>query len=69
VTQRAVLGFHAGWIDDNMGKRPTSAEGTRLLFELYPPTIRSWINNHGGLGARMILLRGRELSNLYPRCK
>ena len=69
VTQRAVLGFHAGWIDDNMGKRPTSAEGTRLLFELYPPTIRSWINSHGGLGARMILLRGRELSNLYPRCK
>jgi hypothetical protein len=56
-------------VDDNMGKRPTSAEGTRLLFELYPPTIRSWINSHGGLGARMILLRGRELSNLYPRCK
>jgi hypothetical protein len=69
VTLGATLGFHGGWIDDNMGKRPTSAEGTRLLFELYPPTIRSWIDNHGGLGARVILLRGRELANLYPRCK
>lgn len=69
VTERAALGFHAGWIDDQMGMRPTSAEGTRLLFELYPPTIRSWINHHGGLGVHMIVLRGRELANLYPRCE
>ena len=69
VTERAALGFHAGWIDDQKGMRPTSAEGTRLLFELYPPTIRSWINNHGGLGVQMIVLRGRELANLYPRCE
>jgi hypothetical protein len=69
VTQRAVLGFHAGWIDDQTGKRPTSAEGTRLLFELYPPAIRSWITNHGGLDARTILLKGRELMAFYPLCK
>ena len=32
MTERATLGFHGGWIDDNMGKRPTSAEGTRCYL-------------------------------------
>jgi hypothetical protein len=69
VTQRAVLGFHAGWIGDQTGKRSTSAEGTSLLFELYPPAIRRWITSHGGLGARTILLKGRELTAFYPLCE
>jgi hypothetical protein len=69
VTRRAVLGFHASWIDDQTGNRPTTAEGTQTLFELYPPTIRRWINNQGGLGARMIYLKGRELAAFYPLCK
>jgi hypothetical protein len=69
VTQRAVLGFHAGWIDDQMGGRSTSTEGTNMLFELYPPTIRNWITNHGGLSSRMMLLKGRELRSLYSLCE
>jgi hypothetical protein len=69
VTRRAVLGFHAGWVDDRNGNQVTSAEGTRALFELYPPTIRSWINEHGGLGTRTILLKGRELVGFYPLCE
>jgi hypothetical protein len=69
VTQRAVLGFHAGWIDDQMGGRSTSTEGTNMLFELYPPTIRNWITNHGGLGTRMMLLKGRELRSFYALCE
>jgi len=69
VTQRAVLGFHAGWIDDQTGRQPTSIEGTSLLFELYPATIRRWITDHGGLGTRMILLQGRELMTFYPPCQ
>jgi len=69
VTQRAVLGFHAGWIDDQTGGRSTSAEGTSMLFELYPPSIRSWITNHGGLSTRMMLLKGRELRSFYSRCE
>ena len=64
-----MLGFHAGWIDDQNGKRITSAEGTRLLFELYPPTIRRWIDEHGGLGIRAIFLQGRELEAFYPLCQ
>jgi len=69
VTQRAVLGFHAGWIDDQTGRQPTSKEGTNLLFELYPAIIRRWITDHGGLGTRMILLQGRELMTFYPPCQ
>jgi hypothetical protein len=69
VTRRAVLGFHAGWVDDHNGNPVTSAEGTRMLFELYPPEIRNWINDHGGLRSRVILLKGRELMDFYPRCE
>src|SRR6266852_6411610 len=57
ITQRAVLGFHAGWVDGQTGQRVISAEGTRLLYQLYPQTIRRWIVGHGGLGARTIVLK------------
>jgi hypothetical protein len=68
VTRRAVLGFHAGWVDDETGNRATSAEGTRVLLELYPPAIRSWISSHGGLRSRIIRLQGRELAGFYAPC-
>ena len=69
VTERAKLGFHAGWIDDQNGKRATSIEGTRLLYQMYPREIRSWISLHGGLGTQTLILRGRELMAVYPICK
>jgi hypothetical protein len=69
ITERAVLGFHASWVDDKTGKQVISAEFTRALFEQYPPTIRSWITKRGGLGARTILLKGRELAAFYPLCE
>jgi len=34
----------------------------------YPEGIRTWIARHGGLTRKLILLRGRELTALYPRC-
>ena len=67
VTERAVLGFHAGWISDENGNQVTSAEGTRILYELNPAAIR--IDDHGGLGARIILLKGRELTTIYRLSK
>jgi hypothetical protein len=69
VTRRAVLGFHAGWVEGQNGSVVVTAEGTRLLIELYPPMIRSWINEHGGLSTRVILLKGRELAGFYPLCQ
>jgi len=68
ITERAVLGFHAGWIDQT-GKQVISSEGTRLLFELYPARIRSWISKHGGLRASTLILKGRELASFYSPCE
>jgi hypothetical protein len=69
ITQRAELGFHAGWVDGQPGGRITSAEGTRMLYQLYPPMIRGWISKHGGLGVDTIVLKGRDLAAFYSPCK
>ncbi len=68
VTPRAALGFHAAW-DPGAGGRPvTNPEATRMLYEMYPSSIRRWISRRGGLKPRMIFLRGRELANMYRPC-
>ena len=68
VTSRASLGFHAAW-DFGAGGRPvTNREATRMLYDMYPASIRSWISRRGGLKPRMIFLRGRELANMYRPC-
>ena len=46
---------------------PTRA-GTRLVMRLYPPEIRAWINQHGGLTPHLITMRGPDLAALYPSC-
>src|SRR5215212_4356733 len=53
VTRRAVLGFQA----------------SRAVQEAYPAPVRDWISRHGGLTSRLLLLRGRELAAIYPRCR
>jgi len=68
VTSRASLGFHAAW-DFGAGGRPvTNREATRMLYDMYPASIRSWISRRGGLKPRMIFLRGRELASMYRPC-
>jgi hypothetical protein len=69
ITERAVLGFHAGWFENKAGARVTSPTGTRVLYEMYPPTIRNWIARKGGLGTRTLVLEGRELAAIYRYCK
>ncbi len=68
VTPRANFGFHAAWNFAPGGSTVISREGTRLLWEVYPARVRQWITRHGGLTPRMIFLRGRELSAMYPTC-
>jgi hypothetical protein len=68
VTSRANLGFHAAWDLAPGGRSVYSAEGTRLLWEIYPNNIRSWIKSKGGLTPRMIFLRGKELASMYATC-
>jgi hypothetical protein len=69
VTSRAVLGFHAPlWIDQQGRQYAASESTTRVVASTYPAEVRSWIESRGGLKAKPIFLRGRELAALYPRC-
>jgi hypothetical protein len=68
VTPRAVLGFHAAWNFDESGQRVTSVSATHTLLDIYPPSVRHWIAQRGGLSPQMKLLRGRALAAMYPMC-
>ena len=69
VTPRARLGFHAAWRPDGNGRPVTSAVATKLLMEIYPEDVRSWLAKHGGLSPRMKFLAGPELAAMYPTCR
>ena len=68
VTRRAVLGFHAARLIDSAGREYAAPAATRAVTAAYPDGVRAWIVRHGGLTAKPIFLRGRELAALYPRC-
>jgi hypothetical protein len=68
VTSRAVLGFHAPIVVDQYGRKYHSREITRAINATYPAAVRAWIKHNGGLKQNVVLLRGRELAALYPRC-
>jgi hypothetical protein len=69
VTRRAVFGFHAARSMDRRGRMYAEPEASRAVQEAYPEPIRSWIARRGGLTSRMLLLRGRELTAMYPSCR
>ncbi len=68
VTSRAVLGFHAPYLVDQSGRTFHSAKVTQTINAAYPASVRTWIKRNGGLSQKVILLKGRELNALYPRC-
>ena len=68
VTPRATLGFHAALAPDQRGNMVANSTATRVLYALYPRNIKNWLNQHGGLGTRTIVLSGRELAHMYPVC-
>ena len=69
VTRRAVLGFHAARSIDRRGRIYAEPEASRAVQEAYPAPVREWIMRRGGLTSRLLLLRGRELAAIYPRCR
>jgi len=69
VTRRAVLGFHAARSIDGRGRTYAEPEASRAVLESYPGPVRDWISRRGGLTSQMLLLRGRELAAIYPRCR
>jgi hypothetical protein len=69
VTRRAVLGFHAARSIDRRGRLYAEPEASEAVLEAYPGPVRGWIRRRGGLTSRLLLLRGRELAAIYPRCR
>jgi hypothetical protein len=69
VTRRAVLGFHAARSVDGRGRFYAEPEASEAVLEAYPAPVRGWILSRGGLTSRLLLLRGRELAAIYPRCR
>jgi hypothetical protein len=69
VTRRAVLGFHAARSVERRGRIYAEPEASEAVLEAYPAPVRGWISRHGGLTSRLLLLRGRELAAIYPRCR
>ena len=69
VTRRAVLGFHAARSIDRRGRTYAEPEASRAVEAAYPAPVRHWIARRGGLTSRLLLLRGRELAAIYPRCR
>jgi hypothetical protein len=68
VTSHAALGFHAAWDLDDEGRAITNPEATHMLYSMYPPQVKRWINARGGLTKNMIYLRGKELLSMYHPC-
>jgi hypothetical protein len=69
VTRRAILGFHAARSVDQRGRMYAEPEASKIVQEAYPAAVRDWIVRRGGLSSRLLLLRGRELAAIYPRCR
>jgi hypothetical protein len=69
VTRRAVLGFHAARSMDRRGRLYAEPEASEAVLDAYPGPVRDWIRRRGGLTSRLLLLRGRELAEIYPRCR
>lgn len=69
VTKRAVLGFHAARSVDRRGKFYAEPEASKAVLAAYPTPIRDWISRRGGLTSRLLLLKGRDLAAIYPRCR
>jgi hypothetical protein len=68
VTPHASFGFHAAWNPDGAGGAAGDSKATASMWKMYPPQIRNWIRAHGGLGEKLIYLRGRSLAAMYPAC-
>jgi len=68
ATERARFGFHAAWMPDTNGRPVTSPMGTQALWNIYPVSVRHWIDRHGGLSRKMIFLEGRSLNGIVASC-
>ncbi len=73
ATSRASFWFHAA--RDAVAYRgrviigPIDRSESNMMIGYYPPRIAGWVQQHGGLGPHLIVLRGREMRGLVPQCR
>jgi hypothetical protein len=68
VTTGAVMGFHSPFYPIPDGSRGhTARDAIPVFMSSYPPALQAWINAHGGLTARPLLLKGTQLVKLGVR--
>jgi hypothetical protein len=58
VMPNAHLGFH--WA--------TTEFHTQELWNVYPPDIRQWISQHGGLTSQMLWLQAPSIYRYFRKC-
>src|ERR1700755_778607 len=58
VTSKAELGFHAAWDLAANGREVVNPGATRMLYSIYPSSVRRWISSRGGLKPQLLYLRG-----------
>jgi hypothetical protein len=68
ITGRAILGFHGARSLSDDGRFVAEPAASRVVLATYPPDVRRWIQRRGGLNSRLLLLRGRDLQAMLPRC-
>lgn len=68
ATSRARFGFHAAWMPDVDGRPVTSPMGTEALWNIYPSSVKRWINRNGGLSRKMIYMQGRDMRGIVSDC-
>jgi hypothetical protein len=68
ATSKAVLGFHAAFRPTSDGRKVASTDATQFMMNTYPPELRKWISQRGGLTTQMLFLRGPELASFVPKC-
>jgi len=61
--------YRSGHQRDKRGRQYAEPEASDLVLEAYPAPVRGWIIRRGGLTSRLLLLRGRELTAIYPSCR
>lgn len=69
ITPRARFGFHAALAPNEFGMLAVNPTATRVLYQLYPTNIRTWLHRNGGLNDRTIVLDGNALAHMYPMCR
>ncbi len=68
ATARARFGFHAPLILNNDGRFVTSVKVTQAMWNIYPASVRRWIDQHGGLSRQMIYMEGHSLNGIVATC-